>query len=179
MSCERRQRRVLRDAGGERVLADVLREVLLLGLREQEVDEPLRVVALLGALEHADPGDVDERADVAAREEVELDGVVLAVDLALADALEDVVVVDEPDLDLAVGDGVADDRVLLVGLDVVGLHVLEPLPGLLLALGLAHRGDERLERGVGGRPADLALPARLGQVEHRGGSSLALTARLS
>ena len=98
---------------------------------------------------------------------MELDGVGVAVGFTLFDRFENVVVVDQPDLDLAVGDRVADDAVLLIGASAVGLHLLEPLFCLRLAFAQPHRGDERLERGVCRRPTNLPFPARLGQIEDR------------
>ncbi len=66
----------------------------------------------LGAREHAGARDADERAGVALREEVVRDR---RVRLLLLDQVE-VVVVDEPELDLAGRDGLDDRRVLLVRL---------------------------------------------------------------
>ena len=79
--------------------------------------------AFVGAREHAGAGDADERAGIVARQEVVRDR---RVGLLLLDEVE-VVVVDEPELDLAGRDGLDDRRVLLVGFGVVRLQALEPL----------------------------------------------------
>ena len=159
---QRLERRVGLDARGQRVLLRLVGEELLAGLRQQVREQLLRLGLLLRALDHRAAGDVDERARIAARREVDVDRVVGAL---LGDRLGDVVVVDEPDLDLAVGDRVADGDVVLERLGVVGDHALEPRLGLVLAAELAQRGHERLERRVGRRPADAALPLRLDKVK--------------
>ncbi len=75
--------------------------------------------------EDAGAGDADERPGVAGLEEVVRDR---RVRLLLLDEVE-VVVVDEPDLDLAGGDRLDDGGVLLVRLRLVRLQALEPRRG--------------------------------------------------
>ena len=73
---------------------------------------------MLGACEDARAGDADERARVVAGQVLVRDR---RVGLLLLDEVE-VVVVDEPELDLAGGDRLDDRRVLLVELRVVRLQ---------------------------------------------------------
>ena len=53
--------------------------------------------------------------------------------------------------------------VLGVHFGVVGLDIFQPLDRLFLAPDRAHGRDHRLERGVGGGPADAALPLRISE----------------
>ncbi len=73
--------------------------------------------------------------------------------------------VDQAQGDLAGLDGVQGGEVVRVHL-AVGLQPLEPLASGLVTLQDAHAGDERLEGGVGGCEADLALPLGLHHVVH-------------
>ena len=75
--------------------------------------------------------------------------------------------VHEAEVDLARRHRLDDRRVLLVEAHAVVLHRLEPRPRLLLALRQPHDGDEGLERRVRRRNAHTAVPARIGEVEHR------------
>ena len=116
---DRRQPRLRVDTGDERILGllgfvDV--EALAL-VREEELDEALRVVALVGAREDAGSRDAHERARIAGLEEVVRDR---RVRLLFLHEVQ-VVVVDEPEVDLACRDGLDDRRVLLVLLRVVRL----------------------------------------------------------
>ena len=61
-----------------------------------------------------------------------------------------------------------DDRVIaLVDLRLVGLDPLQPATGRGVAVDHAHGGHEGLERAVRRRPAELALPGRVGEREDR------------
>ena len=90
------------DARRQRVLGGLVPEVLLAPLGEQELEELLGLLRLVGVLEDADAGHVDEGAltvGALARVEVGHRGVGPLLELAV-----EVVVVDEADVDLAAGD---------------------------------------------------------------------------
>ena len=58
------------DAGGQRVLVGLVGEVALGFLAEEEGDQLVGLVDVLGALQHRCPGDDDEAADVVGGEVV-------------------------------------------------------------------------------------------------------------
>ena len=109
------------DTGDERILGLLgFVDVEALGVvGEEELDEALGVVALVGAREDTCSRDAHERARIAAVEEVVRDR---RVRLLFLHEVE-VVVVDEPEVDLACRDGLDDRRVLLVLLRVVRLQL--------------------------------------------------------
>ena len=132
---------------------------------EQVLDEAQGVGAVVGCAEHAHAGDVDQRPGLAGIGEV----VGRRKLRILVEEAVEVVVVDEADIQLAVVYGLHLRRVLGVLAYLVGDHAAQPLLGGVLAVDLAHGGDEGLEGAVGGRPADAAAPLRLGQLEDRAG----------
>ena len=71
----------------------------------------------------------------------------------------EVVVVHETDLDVASADRLNDRRVVRVEAHVVVLEPAQPRPDARLAVQVDRRAEERLERRVRRRDADLALPA--------------------
>ena len=83
----------------------------------------LGVGLVLSGLQYAGGGDVDEGAGVALLEEV----VGCRRVGILGEQFVEVVVVDEAGVNFARGNGGRDVAVALVGLDVIGLHVLKPL----------------------------------------------------
>ena len=101
-----------RHVTGQRVLTRLGGEELLRRGRQEEVDERLGLLLVVGAgVEDAGSGDEDERAEIALREEVIGDG----EGRILLQGEHPVVVVDQPGVDLAAADGVDDGDV--VGLD--------------------------------------------------------------
>ena len=69
----------------------------------------------------------------------------------------------EREFHLAVRHRLVDGRVVRVRDRLVREHSLEPGAGGFLPVEQPDRGHERLEGPVGGRPADPALPARVGE----------------
>ena len=133
---------------------------------EQEGDEAPRVLLPAGARQHARRAGDHQAADVA--------GVELVVAARQAGVLLEepvvVVVVDQPERDLAAADGLHDRVVVRVRRRVVGGHPLQPRTGGGLALELPHRRHEVLEPAVGRRDADLAVVRGRGQVQDRAGA---------
>ena len=132
---------------------------------EQVLDEAQGVGAVVGCAEHAHAGDVDQRPGLAGVGEVVGRR---KLRILVQEAVE-VVVVDQADIQLAVVYGLHLRRVFWVLAHLVGDHVAQPLLGGVLAVDLAHGGDEGLEGAVGGRPADAAAPLGLGELEDRAG----------
>ena len=151
------------DAGGERVLEGLLGEVALRFLVQQEADE-LRPPRRGGRSPRGPtPAVTMTRLPMSSGGEV----VVAALEVrVLGQRLEDVVVVDEADVDLAATDGRDDGVVVGVGEGVVGGDALEPLPGRLVAELEAHGRHEVLERGVG-RARRRGGPSTRGSVRSR------------
>ena len=111
ISAQRHELLRRRHAGDQRVLLRAVGEVRLRLRREHLAHELQRLRLVLRRGEHADAGDVDERAEVL-RREVDLDRIVGILGLRLGD----VVVVDQAEVDLALGDRVADRDVGVVDL---------------------------------------------------------------
>ena len=79
---------------------------------------------------------------------------------------EQVVVIDEPNINLPGRRRRYLRRILGINPRLVGLDSLQPLPRPLLAPLGPHRRHHRLERGVGRRPADAPPPLGVGKAKH-------------
>ena len=153
--------------GDERILLRLRGEVLLPGA-EEVVHELLRHLGTVGRPQDPGARGVDERARVARREVVVRDRRVRL----LGEELVEVVVVDEPGVDLAGGDGLERRHVVLEDVRVVCRDRLQPLARALVALLEPHRGDHRLEGGVRGGNAEPPAPLGVGVVPDRVGQLL-------
>ena len=91
---------------------------------------------------------------------------------------EQVVVVDETNVDLALGRRLDDGRILGVLLGIVRLDALQPPARCFLSQGDSHSRHEGLEGAVGGRPADTC-PFHLGSVKSRMESGRSASLNLS
>jgi hypothetical protein len=84
------------------------------------------------------------------------------------DEIAEIVVVDQREIDLAIGDALELGAVVAIDLGVVGDHAFEPFARDVVALRHAQGGDPGLERAVGGRPCDAAAIFLVGQIHDRG-----------
>ncbi|EAU69958.1 hypothetical protein STIAU_5600 [Stigmatella aurantiaca DW4/3-1] len=166
---QRGQGRGCRHPGYQWVLERLLGEVLLRLRVEQEGDELLRRLRLLRALQHRRTRHVHQRARISGRQEVVGHRQRLA--LVLLRGIQ-VVVVHEAHVDLSTPQRLDDGRIVLVGARRIGLHALQPLLRRRVPLHQPQRRHERLERAVGGRPANAALPRRLREALNPSGQLL-------
>ncbi len=154
------------DPAGERVfeIHVALGHHLLHRLADQEGEELLGIGRMLGRFQHRCARHVQQRAQVAAREMVNLAaGLVRAL---LDTGAVVVIAVDHADRDRATLDR-GDNALVVVEHGGIRLQPLQPGERCLLPLQSDRRGDERQEIGVGRRDGNPTLPFRLGEVVQR------------
>jgi hypothetical protein len=130
-----------------------------MALGGQPLEEPLRQVRVVGVL--GDPGagdvDVDSAVVLVGPERLDVEAGVLV------ELLRQVVVVGDPNVAAALGDGLQHQDVAAQDLDIVGDPALEDADGFLVAVVGDQACDQRLRVDVRGVPhADPAPPFGVG-----------------